>query len=106
MANFDDLGRTVLRNRLLGRWAAERLGKAGGEADAYVETLAAMAAENGDVFSRVKQDFDAAGVAHTDASIGEALTEMTVKAGRLLPTGGGGVSDAAAIALKRNLSGR
>ena len=106
MADFEELGRTALRNRLLGRWAAEKLGKAGAEADAYAESLAAMAAENGDVFGRVRRDFDAAGVAETDGSIAQALTDLTVKAGRLLSTSVGGASDAAAFALMRNLTSR
>src|SRR4051794_7934933 len=106
MADFDELGRTVLRNRLLGRWAAEKLRLAGGESDAYVDALAAMAVQNGDVFSRIRRDFDAAGIAESDGSISQALTDMTVKAGGLLSTSVGGPSDAAAVALKRNLLSR
>ena len=34
MTNFDDRGRMILRNMLLGIWAAEKLGIAGREADA------------------------------------------------------------------------
>jgi hypothetical protein len=104
MTDFDELGRTVLRNRLLGRWAAGKLGRSGPEVEAYVEALAAMAAGQGDVFARIRQDFDAAGVVQSDAEIAQALTEMTVKAGRVLSTSAGGISDAAAVALKRNLS--
>jgi hypothetical protein len=105
MADFDELGRAVLRNRLLGRWAAEKRGLSGPEAEAYVEALAGMAAGQGDVFARIRQDFDAAGVAQSDGEIAQALTDFTVKAGRLLASPSGGASDAAAIALKRSLSG-
>ena len=40
MTSSDDRRRTILRNMLLGRWAAEKLGIAGRDADAYSDALA------------------------------------------------------------------
>ena len=60
------------RNKLLGLWAAEKLGKAGADADAYAkEVVRADFEEAGDndVFRKVRADFDAAGVAQSDLQI-------------------------------------
>jgi hypothetical protein len=35
MISLDDLKRTIRRNKLLGMWAAEKLGFAGADAEAY-----------------------------------------------------------------------
>ena len=60
------------RNKLLGLWAAEKLGKTGAEADAYAqEVVRADFEEAGDddVLRKVRADFDAAGVAQLDNQI-------------------------------------
>ena len=69
------------RNKLLGLWAAEKLGKTGPDADDYAkEVVRADFEEAGDndVFRKVRADFDAAGVAQSDQQIcvimGELLT--------------------------------
>jgi hypothetical protein len=58
------------RNKLLGQWAAEQLGKtAQSDVDAYVgEVISSDFEEAGDedVFRKVRADFDAAGVAISD----------------------------------------
>jgi hypothetical protein len=67
------------RNKLFGLWAAEKLGKAGAEAEAYAEGLvAAETAANADelVFSKVKADFAAAGVDQSDHQIRRTLDEL------------------------------
>ena len=54
------------RNKLLGLWAAEKLGLTGDDADAYAkEVVMADFEEAGDddVFRKVRKDFDAKGVA-------------------------------------------
>jgi hypothetical protein len=54
------------RNKLLGLWAAEKLGKTGADADVYAKEVVRTAVEEaGDnaVFRKVRTDFDAAGVA-------------------------------------------
>jgi hypothetical protein len=60
------------RNKLLGRWAAEKLGKAGDDIDAYAtEVVRADFQEAGDedVFRKIRGDFDAAGVQQSDHQI-------------------------------------
>lgn len=103
MTDFAEIGRMALRNRLLGRWAASRLGKTGDAAKAYEEALAALASSQGDVYGRLREDLAAAGVAVPDDEIAAEITATTIRAGRLLgvPSSAGG--DIAAVALKRKL---
>lgn len=71
------------RNRLLGLWAAEKLGKTGEDADAYArEVVAADFEEAGDqdVFRKVRGDFDAAGVQQSDHQIRRTMDELMVTA--------------------------
>src|SRR6478735_3142064 len=70
---------TARRNKLLGLWAAEKLGKAGADADAYAkEVVRADFEEAGDndVFRKVRADFDSAGVAQSDQQIRVAMDEL------------------------------
>jgi hypothetical protein len=105
MTSVDDVGKTILRNMLLGRWAAEKLGITGRDADAYSDALArgTVDPERSDVFSKIRKDFDAAGVAQSDEQILHVMTELMLKAGNLMPTTRGGSPDAAAVMLARNL---
>ncbi|WP_159586573.1 DUF1476 domain-containing protein [Chelativorans xinjiangense] len=67
------------RNKLLGLWAAEKLGKTGAEADAYaIEVIKADVEEAGeeDVFRKVRRDFDAAGVQQSDHQIRRTMSEL------------------------------
>ena len=60
------------RNKLLGLWAAEKLGLTGADADAYAkEVVMADFEEAGDddVLRKVRKDFDAKGVAPSDQEI-------------------------------------
>ena len=71
------------RNKLLGLWAAEKLGKSGADADAYArEVLSADFEEAGDedVFRKVRKDFDAAGVDQSDHQIRRTMEELLAKA--------------------------
>jgi len=71
------------RNKLLGLWAAEKLGLIGAEADAYAkEVVMADFEEAGedDVFRKVRKDFDAKGVAQTDQQIRTTMNELLAKA--------------------------
>ncbi|MBQ0822867.1 DUF1476 family protein [Microvirga sp. HBU67558] len=105
MTSSDDAVKTILRNKLLGRWAAEKLGLRGGEAEAYSEALARGEGdpERNDVFSKIRKDFDAAGVNESDERILNVMTELMLKAGNLLPTARGASTDAAAVTLARKL---
>jgi hypothetical protein len=108
MTESDNVQRTILRNKLLGRWAAGKLGLTGQDADAYSDALArgTVDPERSDVFSKIRKDFDAAGVAETDERILHVMTELMLKAGNLMPTTRGGSPDAAAVMLARNLLSR
>jgi len=71
------------RNKLLGLWAAEKLGKAGEDADAYAKEVVRSDFEEAgddDVFRKVRADLDAAGVAQSDAQIRQAMNELLVTA--------------------------
>ena len=70
---------TARRNKLLGLWAAEKLGKSGEAADAYAKTVVAAdleAAGDEDVFRKIRGDFDAAGVAQSDHQIRRTMDEL------------------------------
>jgi len=74
---------TARRNKLLGLWAAEKLGKSAAEAEAYAkEVVAADFEEKGDedVYRKVKADFDAAGVTESEETIRAAMLEFLAQA--------------------------
>jgi len=78
------------RNKLLGLWAAELLGKTGDDADAYAkEVIAADFEEPGDedVFRKVRGDLDAAGVDQSDHQIRRTMDELMVRAAEEIENG-------------------
>ena len=71
------------RNKLLGLWAAEKLGLSGAQADAYAkEVVMADFEEPGDhdVFRKIRKDLDAKGVAQSDHQIRRTMDELMAKA--------------------------
>jgi hypothetical protein len=71
------------RNKLLGLWAAEKLGKSGEAADAYAkEVIRSDFQEPGDedVFRKIRADFDKAGVHQSDHQIRRTMEELMVTA--------------------------
>jgi hypothetical protein len=108
MANSDDLKRTIRRNKLLGMWAAEKLGITGPDAEVYSDALAVgtLDPERSDVFSRIRKDFEAAGVVQSDEQILHVMNEFMLDAGQQMPVPRGGALDAAAVMLARNLKPR
>ncbi len=67
------------RNKLLGLWAAEQLGKTGEAASAYATEVVKSDFEapgDDDVFRKVRGDFDRAGVQMTDHQIQRQMTEL------------------------------
>jgi hypothetical protein len=71
------------RNKLLGLWAAGKLGIEGAAAETYAKEVVMADLEapgHGDVFSKLRKDFDAKGVGETDAQIHRAMDEMMEKA--------------------------
>ena len=80
---------TARRNRLLGLWAAEKLGKHGEAAEAYAKSVVmADFEEEGDhdVFRKVRRDFDDAGVAQSDHQIRRTMDELLATAVEQLQT--------------------
>ena len=73
------------RNRLLGQWAAKKMGLTEAEADAYAkEVIRSDFEEAGDddVVRKVLGDLTSAGVEIDDAAIRQALEHKTVEARR------------------------
>lgn len=71
------------RNKLLGLWAAEKMGLKGEAADAYAKTVVkADFDEPGDedVFRKIRKDLDAKGVAQSDHQIRRTMDELLATA--------------------------
>ena len=71
------------RNRMLGLWAAQKLGLSGAQAEAYAkEVVMADFEEPGDhdVFRKIRRDFDAKGIAQSDHQIRRTMDELMAKA--------------------------
>jgi hypothetical protein len=82
---------TARRNKLLGLWAAEKLGLSGEEAQGYArEVIKADLAEPGeeDVFRKVRGDFDAKGVDQSDHQIRRMMGELMAEAVNQIETEG------------------
>lgn len=82
---------TARRNKLLGLWVAEKLGKAGAEAEAYAKSVVMADFEEAgddDVVRKVKKDLEDAGISGADPMIRTAMTDLLeraideIKAGR------------------------
>jgi hypothetical protein len=74
---------TARRNKLVGMWAAEKLGLKGAEAEAYAKAAVMADFEEGgdhDVFGKLRKDFEAKGVALSDHQIRRTIDELTAKA--------------------------
>jgi hypothetical protein len=74
---------TARRNKLLGLWAAEKLGLTGAEADSYALSLVMSQFEDTgdhDVLHKIRKDFDAKGVDQSDHQIGRHATELMAQA--------------------------
>ena len=71
------------RNKLLGLWAAEKLGLSGAQADAYAKEVVMADFEKAgeqDVFGKIRKDFDAKGVAQSDHQIRRTMDDLMAKA--------------------------
>ncbi|HWE17546.1 MAG TPA: DUF1476 domain-containing protein [Hyphomicrobiaceae bacterium] len=71
------------RNKLLGEWAAAKLGITGTAVDEYVRALrkADLTAKGDqDVFQKVRTDFDAKGVAVSDVDLRRAMSDFLAEA--------------------------
>ena len=75
------------RNRLLGQWAAQRMGLSAAEADAYAKSvIQADFEESGDedVVRKLLGDLTSAGVDADEAEVRAALAERQIEARRAL----------------------
>jgi hypothetical protein len=71
------------RNKLLGLWAAEKLGKTGDDAEAYAKEVVAsdfQEAGDNDVFRKIRGDLVAAGVQQSDHQIRRTMEELLATA--------------------------
>jgi hypothetical protein len=78
-----DFKATVRRNKLLGLWVAELLGKTGADADAYAkEVVKADFEEAGheDVYRKVKGDLDAADVEVSEHVVRTKMDQLLAEA--------------------------
>ena len=67
------------RNKLLGLWAAEKMGLAGAEAEAYAKSVVVADFEEAgddDVFRKIRKDLDAKGVEQSDHQIRRTMDEL------------------------------
>jgi len=74
---------TARRNKLVGLWAAEKLGLSGAEADSYALSVVMSDIEDvgkHDVLRKIRRDFDAKGVIQSDHQISRIMTELMEKA--------------------------
>jgi hypothetical protein len=78
------------RNKLVGLWAAEKLGLSGQAAEAYASNLVTIDLDKPDsdrVFNEVRKDFDAKGVEQSDHQIRRTIEEAMEKAITEIKTG-------------------
>ena len=74
---------TARRNKLLGLWAAEKMGLSGDDAKSYAgEVVKADLEEPGeeDVFRKIRGDFDAKSIDQSDHQIRRAMSETMTEA--------------------------
>ena len=74
---------TARRNKMLGRWAAEKQGLSGEAAEAYAkEVVVADFEEAGedDVFRKIRGDFDAKGITLSDQDIRRQMHDLLARA--------------------------
>jgi len=71
------------RNKLLGLWAAEKLGLAAEKADEYAKEVVRSDFEepgDEDVYRKIRKDFDDAGIEQSDHQIRRTMEELMVEA--------------------------
>lgn len=71
------------RNRIVGAWAAAKLGKTGDEATKYAEEIVQLGLSTGkpaEVEARIHKDFAASGVSQSDHQIGRHMQEALAEA--------------------------
>jgi hypothetical protein len=78
------------RDKLLGLWAAEKLGSSGAEAQAYAARLIAAEVERdsaGQILKKIHADFDSAGISISEREIRKKMDELLAVAIREITKG-------------------
>jgi hypothetical protein len=78
------------RNKLVGIWAAEKLGLTGAAAESYASNIVTIDLDKPDsdrVFSQIRKDFDGKGVEQSDHQIRRTMEEAMEKAIAEIKTG-------------------
>ncbi|WP_353184951.1 DUF1476 domain-containing protein [Bosea sp. (in: a-proteobacteria)] len=81
---------TARRNKLLGLWAAEKLGKSGADADAYAKAVVVADFEEAgeeDVLRKVRNDFAQANVTVAETEIRRVMAELLIQAAEEIQAG-------------------
>ena len=81
---------TARRNKLLGLWAADKLGKSGVDAEAYAKSVVVADFEEAgdeDVVRKLKNDFALANLGIDDSEIRKVMTELLLKAAQDIQAG-------------------
>ncbi len=79
------------RNKLLGLWAAEKLGITGEAANAYAKEVVIVDFEesgDNDVFRKIRKDLDAKNITLSDQEIRRAMDELLTQAIAQIKTSG------------------
>ena len=74
---------TARRNRMLGLWAAEKLGLSGAEAENYARSVVFAEFEQGGdraVVDKIRKDLEDKGVVQSEHQISRTMTELMAKA--------------------------
>ena len=82
------------------------MGITGQDAEDYSDALAVgtLDPERSDVLSKIRKDFDAAGVVQSDEQILRVMNELMLQAGKLMPGARGDALDALTVLLARKLA--
>jgi hypothetical protein len=68
------------RNRMLGMWAAEKLGLTGDAASAYAKDVVMAELDGQDIAKKVQNDLQEKGVTSTEQEIRRTMTDLMEKA--------------------------
>src|SRR6201987_6203276 len=105
MTSSDDWRKTVRLNKLLGMWAAEKLGITGPDAEAYADAIAVttLDPECSDVLNKIRMDFNAAGVVQSGDQILVFFNKMSPQARSQMPSARIAPPNAWTVVLPRKL---
>ena len=81
---------TARRNRLIGDWAAKKLGLCGQEADAYAKSVVLADFQepgDADVVNKILSDLQNAGLSHTAVEIRRMMGELLAQAAKEIEKG-------------------